>query len=57
MFFQIVMNGRMHLRCEVWNVVTEVTKIVFFVMIESGAEVVSVECISIASVRVSQRPL
>ena len=47
MFFQIVMNGCMHLRRKVRNVESEVTKIVFFVMIKNGPEVVGVECIQL----------
>ena len=47
MFFQIVMNGCMHLRRKVRNVESEVTKIVFFVMIKNGSEVVGVEYIQL----------
>ena len=47
MLFQIVMNGCMHLRRKVRNVECEITKIVFFVMIENSLEMADVECIQL----------
>ena len=47
MFFQIVMNGCMHLRRKVGNVVCEVSKIMFLVMIENSLEMADVECIQL----------